>query len=131
MSIDHGATLILRAGWPGDIARAAALLGRWPVIPAAGRLMVLADVAADDAAMVRATAVVRPTDAIWVVDLAAIDDRWPPVAAALVSQLCAAAAATGAVRVSFAPAAAGPLADTLLASSSATLCAGGWVLVDV
>jgi hypothetical protein len=131
VSIDHGTTLILRTGRPGEVARAAALLGRWPVVPANGRLLVLADVAADDGAMVRATAVVRPTEDIWVVDVAAIDERWPPVAAALVSQLCAAAAAAGAVRLSVAPAAMRPLADALLMRSSATICAGGWVLVDV
>ena len=123
--------MLLRKARATDVARAAALLGRWPTIPPDGRLLVLTDVAAADDAVVRGAAVIRPVDDSWIVDAAAVDDRWPPAITMLATQLCAAAAADGACRLSLAPAAAPVLAEVLLGRSTSLVGAGGWLLVDV
>ena len=95
-------TLLLRAAGSRDVPALAVLLHDRPLHPGE-RVLVLTDVSAPDGALVRAAAVVRDDAQRWLVVAAAVDNRWPPAADALVEQLRAEAIVDGADALVFSP----------------------------
>lgn len=116
MTASSSSTLLLRPAGTGDIG----LANVWPpsmVLRPGQRMLVLADLAGTDSEVARGAAVLREALGRWIVVAAAVDDRWPPAAVALVEQLRSHAAASGACELVFtASCAANVLAEVLLIS---------------
>ena len=123
-------TLLVRPATGDDLATIATLVPGLVVRPGQ-QLFVVADLAADAAQVLRAVAVVRPAVTRWFVASAFVDDGWPPVAAALVEQLRAAATATSATSLVFAATCHPEVLRAVVLDAHATVHPGGCAVLTL